>query len=251
MKTHRLVPLAALALAAVLPGRVPAQISSTLDAGTLIVSVRGRQTSTEEFQYDQVGDSLQVTARARFRAPRRGQEPTDVTKDLVLVVNAIDFGLRHYVSRQAWDKHQITNSIEGIGDTVFTVSRQMDRAGAADRLVLPPGRLFVLDSQLFTLFDVICRNLAGKSFERRTINVVTFVPIPRVSESTVSSIGADTLRWGGQRVVTQKLRITDSSATFDVWVGPEGYLLRLENAPSGLRVEREPPSATKRRTTRG
>ena len=46
-------------------------------------------------------------------------------------------------------------------DTIFTYYSERDGAGDALRMTQPPGRLFVLDSGLFTLFDVLTRSAAN------------------------------------------------------------------------------------------
>jgi hypothetical protein len=47
---------------------------------------------------------------------------------------------------------------------------------------------------------------------------------------------------GGEQAV-----LHDSYSTFNAWVGPLGYMLKLEQEGSGLRVEREPSPSVKRR----
>ena len=60
-------------------------------------------------------------------------------------------------------------------------------------------------------------------------------------QATATPAGADTVTWGGRRVITQRVLLADSSGTFTLWLSPEGHLLRLENEKQGLVVMREPP----------
>ena len=47
-------------------------------------------------------------------------------------------------------------------------------------------------------------------------------------------------------MMARKLRFADAYSRFHAWIGPLGYMVRLEQDGSGLRVEREPSPAVKR-----
>lgn len=93
---------------------------------------------------------------------------------------------------------------------------------------------------MFTLFDVISRNLHGKPFKTRPIDVVALGETTVTVEAMVTDMGADTLLWGSRRTPTRKMKLSDPSGDFTVWSGSKGQLIRLEHASSHLVVMREP-----------
>ncbi len=200
---------------------------------------QGRVVATEEFQYVVTGDAVTVSASVKRRV--RGSDGTlgDFIKRMSLTADALDFGLRSYTSNLEFDKHI---QVKGVvpGDTAMTVYGDLDGAGTADRLVQPPGRLFIMDPGMFTLFDVISRNLRGKPFKTRPINIVALGETTVTVEAMVTDMGADTLLWGSRRTPTRKLKLSDPSGDFTVWSGSKGQLIRLEHAASDLVVMREP-----------
>jgi hypothetical protein len=104
----------------------------------------------------------------------------------------------------------------------------------------------VLDGQVFVLFDVICRDLARKQFTSRPISVVMLRDEQdQVTQITATDMGDETIRWAARPVVARRLKFADSYSTFNAWVGPRGFMLRLEQDGSGLRVERDPSPPVK------
>jgi hypothetical protein len=198
-----------------------------------------------------MGDSLVVSATTQrpFRDDK-GQLHT-FSKSMMLVVDAHDLGLMRYLSNQDFNGHK---GVRGLlpTDTVMTHYEEFDGVGNAERVVMPPGRLFVLDPQLFTLFDVLCRSLAGKEFESRRVQLMALAPDSlTLPLATVTMNKADTLRVGGRRVPTRHYSLDDHGVRFELWADSRGRMLRLENQPSGLSVERLadplPPAAPRRR----
>jgi hypothetical protein len=213
-----------------------------LDAGRYTVSLAGHAIGTEEFAFDVVGDSLIVTARSHQSLPARapGGGPLVIDKAMTLVSDAFDFGLRRYMSSQASGPDTLLRGVEPAGgDTLFSVFRQDGTHGEGDRRVLPPGRLYVVDSPpLFTAFGLICHTLHGKSFDTRPIAVLVLGPRDTLLEASVSDLGHETIRWGARPVSARKLRISDASTEFLAWVSPAGHMLRLEQPSTHLKVER-------------
>ena len=213
-------------------------LAATLDRGRFIVLDHGQPVATERFEYDRVADSLQVSAVIERRIRSKDGSIKPFRKSVSLIVDAFDYGLRRYTSRTEFDGHV---TVKGVlpSDTVMTVYTENDDAGTADRLVMPPGRLFVMDPLVFTLFDVVCHNIQGHILKTRPISIVTLGQTSATSEATVTVAGADTVMWAGKRTVTARYTITDESSTFQVWASPKGELLRLEHEASGLVVMRD------------
>jgi hypothetical protein len=239
----RLLP-AALALCAVaLPTAPRAQAPAPsddamveLDRGSFLIYQSGRLLGTEVFALVSSGDSLIVTSRS-FQV----LNSTDtLRKDVAQVVGLLDFGLRNYRSKQTFGRHTLTRGLE-LSDTAFTSFRQVGLQGVGERFALPPGRVFVVDPKVFICFDLICRSLQGKVFERRPLTLFVLGPRDSVVEATATDLGGETIRWGERPIQARKMSIGDAQTTFVAWAAPRGNLLRLEESTSGLRVERSPP----------
>lgn len=241
MRTPSALLLAlALLLAAPATGAPPTSPAS-IDSGRLIVLDRGTPVGYEDFEYERLGDSL-VVSGVHTRTMREADGSTvKWVKKFGLVVDARDFGLRQYTSNLEVGGRLMVRGIVP-GDTAMTVFTEQDGGGTAERLVQPPGRLFVMDPPLFTLFDVICRNVSAQSLSRRPVELVTLGEKPGTARATMSAAGPDTIRWGGKRMVSRRYVIADDQGTFLAWVSPEGRMLRLLHEASGLEVLREEPA---------
>lgn len=238
---NALLLVLALLVAAPATGAPPRPVER-IDRGRLIVLDRGTPVGYEDFEYERLGDSL-VVSGIHTRA-MRGDDGGAVkwVKKFGLVVDGRDFGLRQYTSNLLIGDHL---TVKGVvpGDTAMTVYTETDGGGSAERLVQPPGRLFVMDPPLFTLFDVICRNVSAQSLSRRPVELVTLGDKAATARATMSAAGPDTIRWGGKRMIARRYVLADDQGTFLAWVSPDGQMLRLLHEASGLEVLREEPGA--------
>ena len=139
----------------------------------------------------------------------------------------------------------------GEEDTALTVyHEEKEGPGVASRMIAPPGRLFVLDSGIYSLFNLICLKLHDQGFASRPITLLTLsAAADTIVEAQVTDLGTETIRWGARPVQARKLQLKDRDTVFLVWVNSDGKMLRLVHEPSGLRVEREPPAVKRRSTT--
>ena len=101
--------------------------------------------------------------------------------------------------------------------------------------------MYILDPPLFTTFNFIGRTLQGKVCDRRPIKVFVLGARDSMVDGTVTDVGNETIRWGGQPVQTRKLVIADSTTSFTAWFSPDGRMLRLEQPRDSIRVDRKPP----------
>jgi hypothetical protein len=213
-----------------------------VDLGRFVTFQRDVPVATERFQYTLVGDSLVVSANTerRLRSPDGSQK--NYSKSMVLIARTDDFGMLNYTSNESLDGHMVTRSILP-GDTLLTTYSEVDGGnGAADMLERPPGRIFAMDQGLFTLLDVIGRNLQHRIFGSRTVQLVVLGKKARCVEATASLAGPDTVSWGGRRVVTERIALRDSTGAFMLWLSPEGHMLRLESENGELVVMRDAPA---------
>lgn len=215
--------------------------SFAVDAGSFRISQSGHMLGSEVFSFTGRGDSMLVQSRT-FQVLSSGDT---LRKDVAQVVSLMDFGLRSYHSKQIAGGHTLTRGLE-LGDTAFISFRQIDQQGEGDVLVLPPGRVFVLDPKAFICFDLICRSLNKKVFETWPLTLIVLGPRDSVLAATATDLGTETIRWGSKPVQAHKLGIGDANTTFTAWAGPSGSMLRLEESTTGLRVERDAPAVKPR-----
>ena len=254
--SHRQLPTALLLLllaACALSSNAHAQTAAASDSGMLVLYDGTTVVGRETFVWENQGDSLLVTASAsRPFVDPQGQR-VRFEKQMEVVVDARDFGLKRYLSNQSFSGHKVVRGLLP-EDTVLTYYSENDDAGDAVRLTQPPGRLFVLDSGLFTLFDVLTRSVASKQFVTRRVQMLTLAPDTLLMPvATLTRTPDDTLRFGARRVIARRYVFEDASVRFDLWSDPAGRMLRLVHPESGLRVERLPdeaPPARPRRSAR-
>ena len=216
-----------------------AQSSTPADSGRLVVYQGDMPVMNERFTFQFLGDSLALTAvsERKLRDDQGAVHP--YRKTLLLVADVRDLGLQRYLSIEEFQGHKVTRGLVP-GDTSITYYQERDGAGEASRLVQPPGRLYVMESPMFSLFEVLCRGLADKSFTTRRAQLVALSDTMTTPLATITRLAPDTLLNAGQRVIARHYRLEDPGATFDLWADPRGRLIKLLHAASGLRVERLP-----------
>ncbi len=244
MSTTRLRALALLlAVVAALPAAPPAAaLPVTLDLGRFTLSQDGQPARVEDFVFDRYGDSLVV--RAASSPWREKAEDLRFDKFMMLVADARDFELLSYSSQFGARADTLRRGITlARGDTAFTLWREHNGWGTGDALARPPGRLYVLDAPLFTLFGYIGWTMQGRTFDRRPINIVVLGARDTVVVGTVTDAGTEELTWNGQAVEARKLLIGDQQTTVEAWFTSDGHMLRLLQERTGIRAERDPPAA--------
>lgn len=233
--------LLAAALSAALLSAAPtahAQSATEPDSGMLVVYDQATPVAHERFVWQNMGDSLMITSMARRSLLDDKGATHAYEKGMLVVVDARDFGLLRYLSTQ---KFQDLTTVRGLlpGDTVFTYYTEIGDGGSAMRLVQPPGRLFVIDSPMFVLFDVLVRSLAGKEFETRRVQLLTLTPDTLITPNALITRGTvDTLTVGARKVRAQHYTLEDPSVRFELWADARGRLVRMSHAASGMSVVR-------------
>ena len=234
--------LATLTIAAAAPAT---RDSRTLDQGSFKIYRNYQALGAETFEFVHGHDSLLVHARQYLMIQTsRGDEPLERSVDALYSFS--DYALHEYQSSRTLGG---TTTMRGlvVADTHYVAYRQDSGLGEGDSRVLPPGRMFVMDAQVVTLFDLIGRSLHGSSFASRPLNLLALGPRDTMLDARVVSLGNETIRWGARPVVARKLHIVaDDETTFTLWIGPQGQLLRLSEPVGGLRAERDPPPVKRR-----
>ena len=244
---NALLPLVLVAGAAI-AATAATNSDGVIDKGTYRVYLGDRALGTEDFRFERFGDTLRVQSHAKQVLPGPGGDTLGIDKQAVLVVGRLDYDLKFYNSVIKARGKDLTRALV-VEDTAFTAYRETSAGpGEGDRFHRPPGRFFVIDSQVFVLFDVMCRDLAARQFSSRQIGVVLLRDDgDQVTKIKVTDMGADTIRWAARPVTARRLTFGDSYSKFHTWVHPQGYMVRLEQEGSGLWLEREPSPAVKRR----
>ena len=138
------------------------------------------------------GDSLLMTSLVVHTVPTpNGDLPLE--KNSFLVASMFDFGLRRYDSHQKFQERLLSRSVQ-VAETSLTIYRELDKAGHAEVIAAPPGRLFIIDPMMFTLFDLMCLSLQGRTFETRPLSVLVLGPATECSKrASPTSHGVDSL----------------------------------------------------------
>jgi hypothetical protein len=212
-----------------------------IDKGSFRLHLKDRLLGVETFDIEEAQDSLLVRARQYLTVPTTPSgEPLEKGADIL--IGRYDYALRQYHSTRNF-RGKTTGRGLVIADTHYVAYREGEGIGDGESRVLPPGRLFVMDSQVITLFDLLCRSMNGTSFVSRPVNLLALGPRDTMLDARAVVLGSETIRWGARPVVARKLQlVADSQTTFTLWVGAQGQLLRLTEPVSGLRVERDAPA---------
>ena len=234
----------------VVPAAILAALPATarcdvLDRGSFKLYLQDRALGAETFEIQDSRDSLVIRARQYLMLPGpRGDESFEKGADILL--SRGEHEIRHYQSTRTFRGATVVRALV-MADTHYVAYREGEGLGAGEVRALPPGRLYLMDSQVITLFDFICRSLRLGPSETRPIHLLALGPRDTLLEAQVTSLGDATIRWGVRPVVARKLHIiADSRTTFTAWVDTQGRLLRLTEPVSGLRVERDAPRVRRR-----
>ena len=231
---RRLLVLLALAL----PTAARAD-SAPPDSGRFIVFQGDMPVANEKFVFQFLGDSLALTAVSRRTMQDEQGQRHNFVKTMLLVADVRDLGLQRYLSQQEFRGDIIQRALVP-GDTSVSFYFEENGRGEAYRLVQPPGRLYVMDSPMFSLFEVVTRGLSGKTFTSRRMQLLALTDSMSTPLATVTALKPDTLQVGERRVPVRRYKFEDSSASFELFADSRGRLIRLVHEPSGLHVEREP-----------
>jgi hypothetical protein len=241
MRKPSLTLLAALVFAAAaVPARAQDPGFTLVDRGRLIAYHGDTPIATERFLYERSGDSLVIIAHANRREQAADGSIKPYSKSMTLVARADDFGLLDYHSTEDFDGHVISRHVMP-NDTMLTISTEVDKRGAASTLERPPGRFFAVDPGIFTLFDVIVRNLHGRLYGSRPVPLVVLGEDSQAVDAVATPSDPDTLDWGGRRVPTDRVLLSDDTGLYVLWVSGDGHLLKMQNEKLRMIVEREAP----------
>jgi hypothetical protein len=233
------------ASAAVAATMSPPEPLTPFDAGTFRVYQKDQYLGTEDFWMAQTPDSLLVRSHATQVLPRPGSPPDTLEKYAELLMGAEDHGIRTYVSQQVINRDPLRREIT-MQDTTYTSTRTRGLGGFTDMLVRPPGRLYIVDPQVFALFDVVLRDVGRQAVDEREVSMIYLAGRDTTAEALVKHMGRDTVRIGARRYAAEKYSISDAWSQFFAWTSPTGQMLKFTMPLAGLRVERDAKTLTPR-----
>lgn len=244
MRVFRLLPILLALLAAAPAAARPITDeprNKVLDRGKFTIRLHDRVIGAETFGMEARADSINCLARS-FVTQRTDKGDEQVEKFVGVSLGRLDWALRFYQSEETFRGQTLVRGVTmDPSDTAFTVFKERKgEGGTANRLAAAPGRTFVLDSGLYTLFDLMCVYLRDQTFTTRPLNILAFGTPDTLIEAEVADLGHETIRWGARPVSVRKLRFSQGNIQIDVWADRSGHMLRLAHPPSGLLVEREP-----------
>jgi hypothetical protein len=243
VKSACLLTLLLLASLAI-PRADAANPAAPVDQGKFKVFWNDAPLGYENFSYQVQGDSLMVHAQV-VHLPDRSNTQDTLVKDMVLILRNVDQDLIGYKSSEIFRGQNMVRGLV-VNDTAFTSYYQVNGSGVGDRLVRPPGRMFVIDRSVFVLYDFIGRSLHGKTFDQRPVTMFTLGRPDTLIEAVVTDLGTEAIPWGGKTVKARKLRISDPGDELYLWISPQGQMLRWTQPAYALRVEREAPPVKRR-----
>lgn len=213
------------------------------DLGSFKVYFGDRLLGTEKFSFEPRGDSVLVFSNVDEQLPTpQGAQHLD--KKMLMTIKAIDSNLLAYQSEQAFVGERVLRGIT-VHDTTLTTFREVDGKGVGDTYERPPGRMFVVDAQVFTLFDVMLRSMHGKmEIGERPLSVIV-LGAPRDSLMDIQFRPGDigTVEVDGRRRSARQVTLSDGTSEFTAWVAPAGHMLRLDQPATGMRIERADTTA--------
>jgi hypothetical protein len=149
------------------------------------------------------------------------------------------------VSQQVINRDPLRREIT-MQDTTYTSTRTHGLGGYTDMLVRPPGRLYIVDPQVFALFDVVLRDVGRQAVDERGVTMIYLAGRDTTAEALVKHMGRDTVRIGARRYAAEKYSISDAWSQFFAWTSPTGQMLKFTMPLAGLRVERDAKTLTPR-----
>ncbi len=204
---------------------------------------------TERVTFEQRSDSSVVVSMIGELLPRPGGIVDTLRKNSVLAVSGRDGALRGYQSHEKVNGELVSRSLS-MSDTTYTSYRQTSAGGFGDTYERPPGRIYVVDPQVFALFDALCRDMHSQRFDERTVTLLYIAARDTAVDGRVKRLGKAPFKLGAQTVMAEKFSISDPWSQFFAWVSPSGRMLRLTLPAVGLRVERDPDSLKRGRAIR-
>jgi len=209
------------------------------DAGSFVILQYDRPVGREDFTITTRRDS--VILKSTSTLTYDPAQPERV-KYMQCTLRADNWVLLEYTAAQKIQDVDHRVRIAPGPDTTVTIYKEQGINGVGDTYYRPPGRLYVLDAMMYSLFQVMSQSLGPLDFKERTIAVVTVGIRDTVVEARLRKLPDESIRWGSKPMTAHKLRFEQGVLALDVWTDTRHRVLRITHQPSGLSVERKAPA---------
>ncbi len=218
------------------PARAEPPIS---DAGTYRVYQNDQLIGTEEFWFFTSAESLLIRARVSELLPRPGFAPDTLQKGMQLLMSPDDRDMHTYLSQEILSGVATRRELTML-DTTYSSTREFGQRGFTDVYVRPPGRIYPVDPQVFTLYHLMVHDVQAQGVDDRGVLTLYLAGKDTTAETRVTRLGKESVKLGGRLYPADKFRVKDDWSEFLVWLSPKGQMLKLTMPSVGLRVERDP-----------
>lgn len=209
------------------------------DAGSFTILQYGRPVGREDFKIVSRRDSVILESKGSLTFDP--SQPTRV-KNMRCALRSENWTLLTYNAAQDIQGQVYRVGVTPGRDTTVTVYREQGISGDARVYYRPPGRLFVLDAMMYSLFQLMTQSLGPVPFEERTIAVLTIAGQDTVVEAKLRRLPDESIRWGSKPVTAHRMRFEQGGLALEMWTDPRYRVLRITHDPSGLAVERKAPA---------
>ncbi len=210
-------------------GLVVAQ-SVVVDEGSFTISVNGRRAGTEDFAIRRsgVGPDAQIIATAEITITGR-EGRLDLRPALQVVGGVMAVAAYQMKISGSRDEEVFVTAGEGR----FLLRMRSDRGERERELRAAPGTL-LLDTDVAHQHYFLTHRLLALG---RSLPVI----LPREGRQddlTITDSGPDSVRIAGQDVESRHIRLSIGQDIRDVWIDPDGRVLRVADTSSGYTAVR-------------
>jgi hypothetical protein len=201
--------------------------SRTIDEGTFIVTIDGKQAAIENFKITRVDSELITGAGQVTEGAQR------ITSSLT--TDAAGTPIRYEVAVRTNGVQSLKVAVNAVGGRLTATSSNQRGDESMRDYRLAPGRSVILE-------DGIIHQLYFLALGKRTGAVVAIAPRDaRSGRLSLSSQGLEPTQIAGRTVTANHYVLGDGVARRDFWVDASGKLLRMEFPSRHLIAVREEP----------
>jgi hypothetical protein len=158
----------------------------------------------------------------------------------VSVLRALDSFPLLYQNREQLGGRERSFSIS-TQDTTASFFREIGDSGSGKMVVLPPGRLYILDPGVYTQVEEVAGDFYARGAPVRVQNVV-IAPRDTIVSLHLTRGGQETIELPGRgRVNATRIDLYDDLTLIQAWLDEHGRLLQVLAPAQKLRVVRLPP----------
>jgi hypothetical protein len=185
------------------------------------------------------GDSLVTVSTVRYELRGRGGREA-YEKSVLGITRRLDaYPLLFQSREEIGGRRRAVNLNFREGNAI--ISRESGGAGQVNVVAVPPGRLYILDPNVYEHIESLVSDFCGRGIASRTQNVI-MTPRDSVQQIRLARGPLETISTPGRdKIKATRVNVFDELTLLKTWLDEEGLLLRLEAPAQKLRVVRLPP----------